>query len=128
MLLYALLLFPVSVNHIARGLTVGKRHAIKLKAWPRIGILVNQMRWLLDAQLMRCFANGTVLGERENSVLQYGTQLNTQYPGTWNCRFFADSRQAYVQGEVAKALFASAKEVLASPPDVVTTGVIGAKL
>ena len=70
--LYALLLFggPVSVNHIAGGLTVGKRHAIKLKAWPRIGILVNQMRRLLDAQLMRCFADGAVLSERENPVLQ----------------------------------------------------------
>jgi ATP-dependent RNA helicase DHX57 len=45
--LYALLLFggPVSVNHVAGGLTVGtKTTYIKLKAWPRIGVLVNQLR------------------------------------------------------------------------------------
>lgn len=45
--MYALLLFggPVSVNHIAGGLTVGSKNAyVKLKAWPRIGVLVNQLR------------------------------------------------------------------------------------
>lgn len=45
--MYALLLFggPVSVNHIGGGLTVGKGgNIVKLKAWPRIGILVNQLR------------------------------------------------------------------------------------
>lgn len=45
--LYALLLFggPVSVNHIAGGVTVGSKDSwIKLKAWPRIGILANQLR------------------------------------------------------------------------------------
>lgn len=45
--MYALLLFggPVSVNHIGGGLTVGKGGSIvKLKAWPRIGILVNHLR------------------------------------------------------------------------------------
>ena len=45
--LYAPLLFggPVAVNHIAGGVTIGtKENWIKLKAWPRIGILVNQLR------------------------------------------------------------------------------------
>jgi ATP-dependent RNA helicase DHX57 len=45
---YALLLFGgrVSINHVAGGLTVGENGtAVKFKAWPRIGILVNQLRW-----------------------------------------------------------------------------------
>ena len=45
--LYALLLFggPVLVNHIAGGATVGSKDGgIKLKAWPRIGVLANQLR------------------------------------------------------------------------------------
>jgi ATP-dependent RNA helicase DHX57 len=43
--MYGLLLFggPVSVNHIAGGLTVG--NTLKIKAWPRIGVLVNQLRY-----------------------------------------------------------------------------------
>ncbi|RDB29375.1 hypothetical protein Hypma_015909 [Hypsizygus marmoreus] len=62
--LYALLLFggPVSVNQIAGGVTIGGRESwVKLKAWPRIGILVNHLRRLLDAQLERCFENGAML-------------------------------------------------------------------
>jgi ATP-dependent RNA helicase DHX57 len=46
--IYALLLFggPVTVNHVAGGLTISSKggSAIKLKAWPRIGVLVNQLR------------------------------------------------------------------------------------
>lgn len=45
--MYALLLFggPVTVNHIGGGLIVGaKGTEIKLRAWPRIGVLVNQLR------------------------------------------------------------------------------------
>jgi len=45
--LYALLLFggPVSVNHVAGGVTIRSKDSwVKLKAWPRIGILVNQLR------------------------------------------------------------------------------------
>lgn len=45
--MYAMLLFggPVTVNHVAGGLTIGSSDSlIKLKAWPRIGILVNQLR------------------------------------------------------------------------------------
>ncbi|KAL7285060.1 hypothetical protein ACG7TL_000151 [Trametes sanguinea] len=73
--IYALLLFggPVSVNHIGGGLTVGTRDCfVKLKAWPRIGVLVNHLRRLLDAQLLRCIEEGTVLdagGQGENPVL-----------------------------------------------------------
>jgi hypothetical protein len=51
--LFALLLFGgrVAINHFAGGLTVGKDGNIKLRAWTRIGVLVNQLRRLLDAQL-----------------------------------------------------------------------------
>ncbi|KAJ6503274.1 P-loop containing nucleoside triphosphate hydrolase protein [Mycena vitilis] len=62
--LYALLLFggPVAVNHVAGGLTIGTRESwIRLRAWPRIGVLVNQLRRLLDAQLQRCVEEGAML-------------------------------------------------------------------
>lgn len=45
--LYGLLLLggQVAVNHVAGGLNVASSgNTIKLKAWPRIGILVNQLR------------------------------------------------------------------------------------
>ncbi|KAL4253594.1 hypothetical protein ABKN59_003415 [Abortiporus biennis] len=65
--MYALLLFggPVSVNHIGGGLTIGTKNTfIKLKAWPRIGVLVNQLRRLLDIMLARCVQEGgTMLDE-----------------------------------------------------------------
>lgn len=47
--LYGLLLFggPVSINHVAGGVTIGNKEAfIRLRAWPRIGVLVNQLRWV----------------------------------------------------------------------------------
>ncbi|KNZ80627.1 Putative DEAH-box ATP-dependent helicase [Termitomyces sp. J132] len=65
--MYALLLFggPVSVNQIGGGVTIGTKDSrFKLKAWPRIGILVNQLKFarrLLDAQLERCVERGTIL-------------------------------------------------------------------
>ncbi|TFY64181.1 hypothetical protein EVJ58_g2777 [Rhodofomes roseus] len=62
--IYALLLFggTVAVNHIGGGLTIGTRDAfVKLKAWPRIGVLVNQLRRLLDIQLKQCIDEGTML-------------------------------------------------------------------
>ncbi|OCH95734.1 P-loop containing nucleoside triphosphate hydrolase protein [Obba rivulosa] len=68
--IYGLLLFggPVSVNHIGGGLTVGAKDAfIKLKAWPRIGILVNQLRRLLDEQLKECIEEGTILSAVSSS-------------------------------------------------------------
>lgn len=51
--LYSILLFggPISVNHVGGGLTIRTRVTeddegvdIKLKAWPRIGVLVNFLR------------------------------------------------------------------------------------
>ncbi|KAJ7293075.1 P-loop containing nucleoside triphosphate hydrolase protein [Mycena rebaudengoi] len=72
--LYALLLFggPVSVNHVGGGLTIGSRDSwIRLRAWPRIGVLVNQLRRLLDAQLQRCVEEGTMLNTGgENPVVK----------------------------------------------------------
>ncbi|EGO02407.1 hypothetical protein SERLA73DRAFT_120997 [Serpula lacrymans var. lacrymans S7.3] len=61
---YALLLFggAFSVDHIKGGLSVNSDGSrINLKAWPRIGILVNQLRRLLDAKLQQCIDQGTVL-------------------------------------------------------------------
>ena len=76
------------MNHVGGGLTVGTKDAyVKLKAWPRIGVLVKQLRsascvsflditpltadagdqrlgrcrQLLDAQLKRCIEEGTAL-------------------------------------------------------------------
>ncbi|KAJ7103273.1 P-loop containing nucleoside triphosphate hydrolase protein [Mycena belliarum] len=72
--LYALLLLggPVSVNHVAGGLTIGTKSSfIRLRAWPRIGVLVNQMRRLLDAQLQRCVEDGAMLNTGgENPVVR----------------------------------------------------------
>jgi hypothetical protein len=55
--MYGLLLFggPVSVDHVKGGLTVSARDgAIKLKAWPRIGVLVNQLRCVAVSQGVGC--------------------------------------------------------------------------
>ncbi|KAH9932077.1 P-loop containing nucleoside triphosphate hydrolase protein [Epithele typhae] len=73
--IYALLLFggPVTVNHIGGGLTVGvKDTTVRIKAWPRIGVLVNHLRRLLDAQLLQCIEEGTILdmGAGSNPVLE----------------------------------------------------------
>ncbi|KAG6849981.1 hypothetical protein H0H93_002983 [Arthromyces matolae] len=68
--MYALLLFggSVSANQIGGGVTVGtKDNRFKLKAWPRIGILVNQLRRLLDAQLERCIESGATLSSEDNN-------------------------------------------------------------
>ncbi|RUP47115.1 P-loop containing nucleoside triphosphate hydrolase protein [Jimgerdemannia flammicorona] len=60
--LYAILLFggAVNVNHMGRGLEVGQGGWIKLRAWARIGVLVNQLRRLLDAILDSKIADPTV--------------------------------------------------------------------
>ncbi|KAJ6520085.1 P-loop containing nucleoside triphosphate hydrolase protein [Mycena sanguinolenta] len=72
--LYALLLFggPVAINHVGGGLTVGTKNSwIRLRAWPRIGVLVNQLRRLLDVQLQRCVEDGTMLNTGgENPVVR----------------------------------------------------------
>ncbi|KAF9454218.1 P-loop containing nucleoside triphosphate hydrolase protein [Macrolepiota fuliginosa MF-IS2] len=67
--IYALLLFggPVSVDYVRGGLTIGDKDAfVKLKAWPRIGVLVNQLRQLLDILLSNCIEDGTSLSETQN--------------------------------------------------------------
>ena len=53
--LYALLLFggDIQINHVGGGLRVGGREGeIKLKAWPRIGILVQQLRCAFPLMLV----------------------------------------------------------------------------
>jgi len=70
--MYALLLFggPISVNHVAGGVTIRSKDGwIKLKAWPRIGILVNQLRRLLDTQMQRCIEEGTMLNAVHNDLV-----------------------------------------------------------
>lgn len=84
--MYALLLFggPVTVDHIKGGLTIGNKEAfVKLKAWPRIGVLANQLRCvtfnqahmclivisssqLLDLLLANCIDEGSSLSETQN--------------------------------------------------------------
>jgi ATP-dependent RNA helicase DHX57 len=51
--LYSILLFggTVKVDHHNRGLSVGADAWIKMRAWPRIGTLVHQLRWLLNSLL-----------------------------------------------------------------------------
>ncbi|KAJ4485738.1 P-loop containing nucleoside triphosphate hydrolase protein [Lentinula aciculospora] len=64
--IWSILLFggPVSINHVSGGLTVSTQdNKIKLKAWPRIGILVNHIRHLLEAKLQKCIEDGTMLNE-----------------------------------------------------------------
>ncbi|ORX97844.1 hypothetical protein K493DRAFT_300241 [Basidiobolus meristosporus CBS 931.73] len=55
--MYALLFFAghVQVNHTKQMLTVSKW--IDLKAWPRIGVLVNELRLILDSLLQRKLEN-----------------------------------------------------------------------
>lgn len=47
----------VTVNHFAGGLIVGKEGSIRIRAWSRIGVLVNQLRRLLDAKLSEAIEN-----------------------------------------------------------------------
>lgn len=67
---------PVTVDHFAGGLTVGKAaggegSVIRMRAWSRVGILVNQIRRLLDASLEEAIENaqgGGLLGEKSEVV------------------------------------------------------------
>ncbi|KAG8960615.1 hypothetical protein FRC03_006323 [Tulasnella sp. 419] len=67
---YGVLLFggKVTVNHVGGGLTVGSEGStvIKMKAWPRIGVLVNQLRRLLDAQLAMSFEAASMVDLENN--------------------------------------------------------------
>ncbi|KAI0275281.1 P-loop containing nucleoside triphosphate hydrolase protein [Gloeopeniophorella convolvens] len=70
--LYALLLFGghIAVDHVRGGLTVGGREGIlRLRAWPRIAILVQQLRRLLDTALLRALDNGRALDVAESPVI-----------------------------------------------------------
>ncbi|KAK0456179.1 P-loop containing nucleoside triphosphate hydrolase protein, partial [Armillaria borealis] len=63
--LYAMLLFggTVSVNQIAGGISIdGKDGVVKLKGWPRIGILVNHLR-----QLLCSIEESTIVGQGPNN-------------------------------------------------------------
>ncbi|KAF9159217.1 hypothetical protein DFQ26_006804 [Actinomortierella ambigua] len=57
--MYGLLLFggQVNVDHLGRGLEIGKNGFIRLRAFARIGVLVNQLKKLLDALLQAKIAN-----------------------------------------------------------------------
>jgi hypothetical protein len=50
--LYGLLLFggPITVNHWAGGIMLGKDGWIKLRANTRIGVLCSQLRWVGSLQ------------------------------------------------------------------------------
>lgn len=72
--LYALLMFggPIDVNHVRGGLTVGRRGGegtMRMRAWPRIAILVQQLRRLLDAELLRALDSGSALEVSDNPVI-----------------------------------------------------------
>ncbi|KAG9044048.1 hypothetical protein FS837_008842 [Tulasnella sp. UAMH 9824] len=70
--MYGALLFggKVTVNHIAGGLIISSDgDGIKLKAWPRIGVLVNQLRRLLDAQLARSLDDATICGVSDGNLV-----------------------------------------------------------
>ncbi|KAJ2746841.1 helicase [Coemansia pectinata] len=54
--LYALLMFgpaPLIVDHENKVLCIGASGALAVRAWPRIAVLVNQLRILLDELLRR---------------------------------------------------------------------------
>ncbi|ESK92682.1 dead deah box [Moniliophthora roreri MCA 2997] len=70
--LFALLLFggSVSVDHVKGGLTMHSRDSvIKLKAWPRIGVLVNQLRRLLEAQLSESIESGSLVDNSSGNAV-----------------------------------------------------------
>lgn len=71
--IYALLLFAsrFSVDPIRGGITIGKNGWIQLRAWARVGVLVTQLRRLLDAQLNESIERAQIadLGE-QNPVME----------------------------------------------------------
>jgi len=79
-----LLLFggQVTVNHALGGITVGNKESfVKLRAWPRIRVLVNQLRRLLDAQLQQCFEEGTMLNIRSGNPIAYAIMALLTHDG-----------------------------------------------
>ncbi|KAG8901551.1 hypothetical protein FRB99_005214 [Tulasnella sp. 403] len=70
--MYGVLLFggQVTVDHKGGGLVVGGDDAwIRMKAIPRIGVLVNQLRRLLDAQLGHSLESGSLADMAEDNVI-----------------------------------------------------------
>ncbi|KIJ54301.1 hypothetical protein M422DRAFT_25225 [Sphaerobolus stellatus SS14] len=82
--LFAVLLFggPISVNYVGGGLTIGAPNGskrIQMKAWPRIGVLANQLRQLLDEQLSQALETASFdVFKRGNSVLEAMMALLTR--------------------------------------------------
>lgn len=78
--LYALLFFAsrFSIDHIRGGIILGKNGWIQLRTWARIGVLVTQLRNLLDAQLNESIEHAQIadLGEH-NPVIQAMLNLIT---------------------------------------------------
>lgn len=87
------------MNHVRGGLAVGnKDNYIKLRAIPRIGILVNQLRYslkflrkwcviltkirrLLDAQLQKCFEDGRMLPDPLNNPILHAIMALLTHDG-----------------------------------------------
>ncbi|KAG0238761.1 hypothetical protein BGW42_002627 [Actinomortierella wolfii] len=74
--MYGLLLFggQVKVDHLGRGLEVGKDGFIRLRAFARIGVLVNQLKKLLDALLQAKISNPD-LNVSDNPVIDMMLKL-----------------------------------------------------
>ncbi|KAI9020185.1 P-loop containing nucleoside triphosphate hydrolase protein [Phycomyces nitens] len=64
---FAVLFFGghVDVDHLGRGLKVGDDGWVKFRAWARIGVLVNQLKRLLNAELDEKIENPSEDGKRE---------------------------------------------------------------
>lgn len=62
--LYGVLLFGGKVNvELEKGVTVGTDGWVMMRAWPRIGVLVNSLRRLFDADLEANFESPNFGGE-----------------------------------------------------------------
>lgn len=61
---YGILFFAgrVDIDHLGRGLKVGEEGWIKFRAWARIGVLVNQLKRLLHAELDHKIQNPSTQG------------------------------------------------------------------
>lgn len=68
----------MTIDHVRGGIRLGKRGWIQLRAWARIGVLVTQLRHLLNAQLNESIENAQIadLGEH-NPVVQAMISLIT---------------------------------------------------
>lgn len=61
------------------GVTVGNGGWIRMRAWSRIGVLVNQLRLLLDAQLQESIEHAEIADiGKDNPVIQAMLDLITK--------------------------------------------------